>query len=175
MLRIVESSDGRGRSVFPLVGAVHFHNQNLEQAISRFSTPLREFVDGCRALPSRDEVAGLHRITQMSLRSGASAAQIRPARPGRPSGSEVVQLPDLIEGGSFVRQRMSANHNDPAESFINLIPLGNDQPVLLVRRDDDPVITICSGQPGREDFWILREKRDAAPDGDHGRKQHLVE
>jgi hypothetical protein len=153
------------------VGAVHFRTSNLEQAIFLLAKPLRDFVDGCRALPSRDEVAGLHRITQLGLRSEAAAEEIHPARPGKPTGREALHLPHLIDGRSFVRQRIPINQNDFGESFINLISLDNEYPILLVRRDNEPQITICSGQPSREDFWFLREKHGGAPDGD-GSKVH---
>lgn len=163
LLRLVESTDGRGRHYFPLVGAVHFSAPSTEDALRWLLPPLQSFVHVCRHFTDRTAV-------QNHLRQ--SQARLDSERERLPAGNDqsAQPIPEECDALRTVSQRTNevvsvsipVTRYDLASSLAALVTAwrttrrNRDQPLLLAHGDDTPVIICCAGRPNKDDFWFLR-------------------
>ena len=165
LIRIVESADGRGRSFFPLVAAVHLGLADAERSLRLALPALRGFTDTCRSLTSRDAVLAEHRHAQDHLR-----AELRhpPATPPPPPAPPVPEEAEALRAlasnsSSFSPRAVPICRYDPAEAFAALhrfwssMP-GSQLPLLVSQGDSDRHLTLASGEPSKTDFWFLRAR-----------------
>lgn len=166
LLRIVESTDGRGRSFFPLVGACHFDLADAERSLRLVLPALRAFVDSSRALGSRDAVIAHHRHTQDHLRADLShppASSATNPPPAPPAPEEIEALRALSSSNSFSPRSVPICRYDPAESLAALhrfwtsMP-GSQHPLLIAQGDSDTQLSLAPGEPAKTDFWFLRAR-----------------
>ena len=160
LIRLVESEDGRGRTFFPLVGAVHFEFADADRSLRLLLPALRGFVDASRLLGSREAVSGLHRRTQAQLAAELRHLPLGGGRAEAPSIEEAAALGELAAAGPFSTRRVAVARYDPAESIAILAGalrvLGSDRPFLIASGDSDPALTLAAGEPDKADFWFLR-------------------
>ena len=165
LLRLVESEDGRRRSFFPLVGAVHLDLADAGQSLRLALPALRGFTDSCRALTSRDAVIAGHRHAQDHLRAELhhrSAPNDPPPAP--PVAEEADALRALSSNSNtFSPRPVPICRYDPAEAlaalhrFWSSMP-GSQPPLLISQGDSDNHLTLAAGEPSKTDFWFLRAR-----------------
>jgi len=159
LLRLVESEDGRGRSYFPLVGAIHFESGSLQDALRVSITALQTFTKNCAHLGSRHDVLEEHRHTQARISEDF--------RHIPPSGSVEAAAATEIDAirqvlatpAGFACVRLPATRYDLSQSFAALASAGSGEqgPFLIAQGEANPFITLCHGEPDKGDFWFLRE------------------
>lgn len=159
LLRLVESEDGRRRGYFPLVGAIHFESDSLQDALRISIATLQTFTRNCANLDSRHQVLEEHRHTQARVQEDfrhlPSSGSVEAASPAEiDSIRQALAIP-----GGFKCLRLPITRYDLSHSFATLAAAspGEQGPFLIAQGDADSFITFCHGYPDKGDFWFLRE------------------
>ena len=160
LLRLVESEDGRGRGFFPLVCAVHFETGSMPAAFRYLVPALLTLSTSFRALSWRRDIVEQHGQARSRLEHEFRSLPVEaPGEAATPAETDAVRTSFAAPGG-FVRIRLPVTRYDTAQTLAALAaacPACNE-PVLITQGDSDPFTTVCQGQPGKTDFWFLREK-----------------